>query len=68
LVPVDPRDLCRCTEFSKMGKACSDQDRAVVGIWKEGRDVVSLRVFDPCIVVSIDVVEDDEPLTVSFEI
>jgi len=54
-------------EFSKAGKACGDQDRAVVGSWEEGLEVVSLRVFDLYMVVSIDVVKDDEPSTVSFE-
>jgi hypothetical protein len=67
LVPVDPRDLCRCAEFFKIWKACDNQDRAVVGSWEEELKIVSLRVFDICMVVSIDVVKDDEPSTVSFE-
>jgi len=39
----------------------------VVGSWEEGLKVVSLRVFDLCIVVSIDVIKDDELSTIPFE-
>ncbi len=67
LVPVDPRDLCRCPEFFKMGKTCGNQDRVVVDSWKEELEIVSLRVFDICMVVSINVVKDDEPSTIFFE-
>lgn len=60
MVLVDPRDLCRCSRLSKVGKACGDQDRAEVGSREERFEVVSWNVFDLCRIVSIDVVKDDE--------